>query len=269
MSTDHCLSCRYFLRFTATEAATYRAKLAQLKVSQNITGGCTYKPKDNPLVIRRYISVPVEMCPYWQSGYFEDPVGMRCPQCKQGQIVVKRPGKDKRTFTLIGCSRYPNCTFSTRSLRLPTPCRVCNISLVLTAGEQLKVTCPQCSRSAVVPLTVASWPILFKVGDTCPHLLPWRSCNTCAKSESEKLNLIDVELPKAAAFLIKIGSPQPSHRRSSYTYADSDDYDNYDPEMEEEMRLINDEIASDRVDYSRSHSEGWYYDEGGDDDYNY
>ena len=40
---------------------------------------------------------------------FTKKLGMKCPKCGDGEVVVKRT-KSKKTF--YGCSRYPECDFA-------------------------------------------------------------------------------------------------------------------------------------------------------------
>jgi DNA topoisomerase-1 len=57
-------------------------------------------------------------------------VGVKCPECKTGDIVEKR-GKTK----FFGCSEYPKCTFSTRYMPCDRPCDVCGY---ITTHKKLK-----------------------------------------------------------------------------------------------------------------------------------
>jgi len=36
-------------------------------------------------------------------------IGMKCPTCNEGEVIVKKGGKFKKTF--YGCSRYPDCKY--------------------------------------------------------------------------------------------------------------------------------------------------------------
>lgn len=40
---------------------------------------------------------------------YVEKIGMKCPKCKKGDIIVKKTGKGRRFF---GCSRYPDCDFA-------------------------------------------------------------------------------------------------------------------------------------------------------------
>jgi len=38
------------------------------------------------------------------------PIGIRCPECKEGEIVMRSTQKGKKFF---GCARWPECAYST------------------------------------------------------------------------------------------------------------------------------------------------------------
>jgi len=46
-------------------------------------------------------------CKYTKS-YLEK-IGMRCPECKEGEVIIKRTRKGR---VFYGCSRYPNCKYA-------------------------------------------------------------------------------------------------------------------------------------------------------------
>jgi len=221
MQERSCYNCRYLLRFTPAEAETYRRKLATLGLEGDFFGGCTVKWRSQPLLVRRYLDRPVEDCPRWQEGYFQDNVGVSCPECREGQVVVVRPAKEKRTYTLIGCSRHPACGFSSFHLPLQTTCRYCQVSLVLSAGEKLAVYCPRCRRKAPVPMTLAGWPRLLEGGETCPHDLDWDDCRACEISMKEGRNIVDLELPFVAQYWLKLREPLPAHERDKILWGDA------------------------------------------------
>ena len=53
--------------------------------------------------------------------------GVRCPECKEGQLAQKRTRKGRSFY---GCSRYPNCKFATWDRPLPDACPACGGLLV-------------------------------------------------------------------------------------------------------------------------------------------
>ncbi|MBI3981385.1 MAG: type I DNA topoisomerase [Gemmatimonadetes bacterium] len=50
------------------------------------------------------------------------PLGVKCPQCGTGELAERRTRKGRSFF---GCSRYPECTFSTWHRPVPEPCPQC------------------------------------------------------------------------------------------------------------------------------------------------
>lgn len=69
-------------------------------------------------------------------------IGMKCPTCEIGD-VVRRKTKKGRTF--YGCSRYPDCDFTTWNQPIPTPCPNCQGTLVLV--NKRHVQCLQCEQT--------------------------------------------------------------------------------------------------------------------------
>ncbi len=66
----------------------------------------------------------------------QNKTGVRCPKCKQGELVERR-SKKGRVF--YGCNRYPECDFTVWNRPLPTPCPVCGG--LLTQGRENRVEC--------------------------------------------------------------------------------------------------------------------------------
>lgn len=73
--------------------------------------------------------------------YLEE-IGMRCPVCEEG-AVVRRKTKKGRTF--YGCSRYPECEFTSWKQPVPTPCPNCKGTLVLS--NKRHVQCLECETT--------------------------------------------------------------------------------------------------------------------------
>ncbi len=69
-------------------------------------------------------------------------IGMTCPQCEEGD-VVRRKTRKGRTF--YGCSRYPECDFTSWKQPVPTPCPNCEGTLVIANKRQ--VTCLDCEET--------------------------------------------------------------------------------------------------------------------------
>ncbi|MFU8826297.1 MAG: type I DNA topoisomerase [Brevefilum sp.] len=69
-------------------------------------------------------------------------IGMQCPVCKQGDVVRR---KTKRGRTFYGCSRYPDCDFTSWKQPVPTPCPHCQGTLVL--ANKRHVQCLACETT--------------------------------------------------------------------------------------------------------------------------
>lgn len=69
-------------------------------------------------------------------------IGMSCPTCGEGE-VVRRKTRKGRTF--YGCSRYPDCDFTSWNQPVPKPCPNCGGTLVISNKRHLK--CIQCEET--------------------------------------------------------------------------------------------------------------------------
>ncbi len=66
-------------------------------------------------------------------------IGMHCPVCEEGEVVQR---KTRRGRTFYGCSRYPECEFTSWKRPIPTPCPNCNGTLVISNNRHvLCLTC--------------------------------------------------------------------------------------------------------------------------------
>jgi DNA topoisomerase-1 len=54
-------------------------------------------------------------------------LGIKCPECGQGELAERRARRGKRVF--YGCSRYPECTFTSGQRPLAEPCPLCKAPL--------------------------------------------------------------------------------------------------------------------------------------------
>jgi DNA topoisomerase-1 len=73
----------------------------------------------------------------------EKKTGVACPECKEGELVVKRTRKGK---TFYGCNRYPECSFAVWSPPAPDPCPTCGSLMV---KQKAGIKCTQCDT--VIP----------------------------------------------------------------------------------------------------------------------
>ena len=71
-------------------------------------------------------------------------IGVNCPKCKTGEVVEKRSKKGRLFY---GCSRYPDCDFTSWNRPVKEKCPNCGGTLVMANRHQAK--CLDCN--AVVP----------------------------------------------------------------------------------------------------------------------
>ena len=69
-------------------------------------------------------------------------VGVKCPDCKDGDIVRRRTRKGRIFF---GCSNYPDCQFTSWKLPIAEPCPKCGGTLVIS--NKREVNCLKCNES--------------------------------------------------------------------------------------------------------------------------
>jgi DNA topoisomerase-1 len=55
-------------------------------------------------------------------------IGVKCPTCETGDVVERRTRKGRIFY---GCSRYPECDFTSWKRLIPTPCPNCQGTLVI------------------------------------------------------------------------------------------------------------------------------------------
>lgn len=69
-------------------------------------------------------------------------IGMTCPKCHEGD-VVRRKTRKGRTF--FGCSRYPDCDFTSWKQPVPKPCPNCEGTMVIS--NKREVRCLDCEQT--------------------------------------------------------------------------------------------------------------------------
>jgi DNA topoisomerase-1 len=69
-------------------------------------------------------------------------IGVKCPTCKEGDVVQKR-SKKGRTF--YGCDRYPACDFVAWNKPVNATCPRCG-SYMVEAGRKGQIRCPHCQQ---------------------------------------------------------------------------------------------------------------------------
>jgi len=69
------------------------------------------------------------------------PTGVKCPDCREGEIMEKRSRGGKIFFS---CNRYPACKFATWERPVPEPCPECNAPFVVEKTTKRHGTVRRC-----------------------------------------------------------------------------------------------------------------------------
>jgi DNA topoisomerase-1 len=71
-------------------------------------------------------------------------IGMKCPECKEGELVEKRARKRGTTF--YGCSTYPKCKFTSANRPIPEKCPTGDSEYLVQKmlKEGPVIACPEC-----------------------------------------------------------------------------------------------------------------------------
>ncbi len=86
-------------------------------------------------------------CKYVKQNF----IGMKCPECKDGELVEKRARRRGNTF--YGCSRYPKCKFT-------------------SANKPVPEACPECKHEYLVQKFLKSGPVLACPNEKCEFSRP-------------------------------------------------------------------------------------------------
>jgi DNA topoisomerase-1 len=86
-------------------------------------------------------------CKYVKQNF----IGMKCPECKEGELVEKRARRRGNTF--YGCSRYPKCKFT-------------------LANKPVPEKCPECGHEYLVQKFLKSGPVLACPNEKCEFSRP-------------------------------------------------------------------------------------------------
>ena len=88
-------------------------------------------------------------CKYVKQNF----IGMKCPECKDGELVEKRARRRGNTF--YGCSRYPKCKFTSANKPVPEECPECRheylVQKFLKSGPVLACPNEKCEFSRPLP----------------------------------------------------------------------------------------------------------------------
>ncbi|MBI5955766.1 MAG: topoisomerase DNA-binding C4 zinc finger domain-containing protein, partial [Chloroflexi bacterium] len=76
--------------------------------------------------------------------------GVKCPQCKEGELVEKL---SRRTRVFYSCSRYPECKYALWNRPVPQPCPACG-GLVASFPAKKAYVCTACGN---VIETLEAW----------------------------------------------------------------------------------------------------------------
>lgn len=268
MASGNCYSCVYRINITEAEKQLLIPKLRKADLDFRIAFACIGSWSTIPHIVQRYLNSPIQNCQYFAPGYFSEPLPVKCPTCKTGQLRVNRPVKDKVPYILFGCSSYPNCNTTPQSITLETNCRYCNEPLVLSGRNLMTVQCPKCKRSIPVPVLFRSWPYLLKK-DQCPHGKSFDNCDLCKESIQKRISLLDLELPGISMLWNGKGLSRPiaetEIRPPETTPIDihSDEYFYGSAAMRDAEREWEEEVNEERNEfisgYERSDDSGWFY----------
>lgn len=83
---------------------------------------------------------------------FEEKIGVRCPKCHEGEVVLRRSKKGRKFY---GCSRYPECDFVSWNEPLDTPCPKCGgvvTKRLSKKGGSIQCENPSCNWSKAIAL---------------------------------------------------------------------------------------------------------------------
>ena len=69
------------------------------------------------------------------------PTGVKCPDCKEGDIMEKRSRRGKIFFS---CSRYPACRFATWDKPVPQACPSCDAPFTVEKTTRRAGTVRRC-----------------------------------------------------------------------------------------------------------------------------
>jgi len=86
-------------------------------------------------------------CKYVKQNF----IGMKCPQCKDGELVEKRARKRGNSF--YGCSNYPKCKFT-------------------SANRPIPERCPECGHEYLVQKFLKSGPVIACPNENCEYSRP-------------------------------------------------------------------------------------------------
>jgi DNA topoisomerase-1 len=84
-------------------------------------------------------------------------MGIKCPKCKEGDLIERKTKKGKRTF--YGCSKYPKCDFASWDKPVNQACTNCGSTYIVSKYSQAKgeyLMCPECKQEVLKEEIAAS-----------------------------------------------------------------------------------------------------------------
>jgi len=193
MFQHNCFNCKFYMNFTSPEKEYTLSLLSKYGVVQKPRGGCTYRNRVNPMIIRRYIHRPVSECFYWIEGRFSEELNIKCLKCQSGVLALRRIPRENQTKIIISCSNYPICKFITSDIRTNFLCRYCDTRLTIHVDQHIIYSCGKCNRQDQLLISIYSKPSITKA--TCPHDRVPDTCKICSESISSGKSLVEIETP--------------------------------------------------------------------------
>ena len=107
-------------------------------------------------------------------------MGIKCPKCNEGEFVKRasmgRGGRGKMRF-FYGCSRYPDCDYTSANMPIPEPCPKCGAPFVVEKNSKIgkiyscvkegcdweKLAPEEEKPAAAVPVLAEEVPVAVKV----------------------------------------------------------------------------------------------------------
>lgn len=120
-----------------------QAEMKAVELEDEVTDDLCEKCGRN-LVVKRGRFGKFLACPGYPECKFTKPIlqetGATCPKCGEGRVVERRT---RRGRTFYGCSRYPDCDFTSWQPPAKTPCPRCGSLMVeqRRRGEAVRVAC--------------------------------------------------------------------------------------------------------------------------------
>ncbi len=138
------LACSGYPNCKTTKPLNGNERPAQAPTNQPTKQTC--EKCGSPMLVKNGRYGPFLAC----SGYpdcrniknIEQKTGVTCPECGQGDIVVKRSRMGK---TFYSCNRYPDCKFALWQRPTGDKCPECGSLLIAAVGSKQKCSNKECN----------------------------------------------------------------------------------------------------------------------------